>query len=114
MLHFFADLFAYPKKILYLCSEFQKQRYKSTTMEASATMNVGFTYGQILSLVQQLSPQEKAMLSSELKGSTSPLFLMQDIHNRNVGQECSISEDEVVAICKDVRKSRYQAQLRHG
>ena len=74
-------------------------------MAAVATMNVGFTYQQILSLAMQLQDAEKITLCNALQ-PLSRMASLEAIRRKNIGK-CALSEDDIVAECKAVRQEMY-------
>lgn len=80
-------------------------------MATIATMNVGFTYNQIMSLALQMPNDDQyrlyRALSNELK--TAPL---REIREANKPYAEEITMEEIVAECKTVRQEIYEKQ--HG
>lgn len=80
-------------------------------MGAIATMNVGFTYNQIMSLALQMPNDDQYKLYCALSRGlkTAPL---REIREANKPYADEISMEDIVAECEAVRQERYEKQ--HG
>lgn len=74
-------------------------------MSAVATMNMGFTYNQVLGLTMQMDEASRLKLYRAL-GKGLHTVSLRAIHQRNQMQ-CDMSIDDVVAECKAVRQQRF-------